>query len=31
MANNRLPPRKAKVSGAAMKNPGRYAGLREAR
>lgn len=26
MANNRLPPTKAKVSGAAMKNPSRYAG-----
>lgn len=31
MANNRLPPDKAKVSGAAMKNPGRYAGNGEAR
>lgn len=26
MANNRLPARKAKVSGAAAKNPSRYAG-----
>ena len=26
MANNRLPPGKAKVSGAAIKNPSRYAG-----
>ena len=26
MANNRLPPSKAAVSGAAAKNPGRYAG-----
>lgn len=31
MANNRLPPGKARVSGAAIKNPGRYARTGKAR